>query len=96
MGGGGTDAFVVLSGAKPTHHIRRRLQLETREEAENIIKEVIPECVMESSRNPWAFYVLLVKKGRTSRFCVYYQLLNNNATKKDNYPLPRNDDTLHT
>ncbi|UYV79019.1 hypothetical protein LAZ67_17000657, partial [Cordylochernes scorpioides] len=65
-------------------------------------KSMIAEClekysemgIVQPSESPWSSPVVLVKKKDGSwRFCVDYRKLNK-VTKKDVYPLPRNDDVL--
>lgn len=82
--------------AKPIRQAARRLPLAKREEAEQIIKEMERDGVIEPSNSPWASPVVLVKKkDGSTRFCVDYRRLND-VTRKDSYPLPRIDDTLDT
>jgi hypothetical protein len=58
-------------------------------------KKMLDVGVATPSYSPWASPVVLVeKKDASTRFCVDYKWLNS-LTKKDNYPLPRIDDTLN-
>ena len=60
------------------------------------IKEMLRHKVIEPSKSPWAFPIVLVpKKDGTLRFCVDYRKLNA-ITIKDSYALPRIDDVLAT
>ena len=58
------------------------------------INELISIGVIERSNSQWSSPVILVKKKDDSyRFCVDFRRLNN-ITIKDNYPLPRIEDSL--
>ena len=50
--------------------------------------------IVQPSKSPWATPVLIKKKDGEMWFCINYKILNE-TTKKDSYPLPRIDDTLH-
>ncbi|GBM44268.1 Retrovirus-related Pol polyprotein from transposon 297, partial [Araneus ventricosus] len=78
----------------PIKQYPRRLPLERKEKADNLVKEMVDNRIIEESSGPWASPIVLVKKkGGSTRFCVDYRKLNE-ITKKDSYPLPRIDDTL--
>ena len=63
---------------------------------ESHVKEMLKNKVIEPSKSPWAFPIVLVpKKDGTIRFCVDYRKLNA-ITVKDSYALPRIDDALAT
>ncbi|GBN10299.1 Retrovirus-related Pol polyprotein from transposon 297, partial [Araneus ventricosus] len=78
----------------PIKQYPRRLPLAMKEEADNLVKEMVDNRIIEESSGPWASPIVLVKKkDGSTRFCVDYKKLNE-ITKKDRYPLPRIDDTL--
>ncbi|GBM64254.1 Retrovirus-related Pol polyprotein from transposon 297 [Araneus ventricosus] len=79
----------------PIKQYPRRLHLSRKEEADNLVKEMVDNGIIEESSGPWASPIVLVKKkDRSTRFCLDYRKLNE-ITKKDSYPLPRIDDTLY-
>ncbi|GBN34941.1 hypothetical protein AVEN_245448-1 [Araneus ventricosus] len=79
----------------PINQYPRRLPLTKKDEAEQLVKEMVDNGIIEESSGPWASPIVLVKKkDGSTRFCVDYRKLNE-ITKKYNYPLPRIDDTLH-
>ncbi|GBO14085.1 Transposon Ty3-I Gag-Pol polyprotein [Araneus ventricosus] len=79
----------------PTKQYPRRLPLVRKEEAGHLVKEMVDNEIIEESSCPWASPIVLVdKKDLSTRFCVDCRKLNE-ITKKDSYPLPRRDDTLH-
>lgn len=72
----------------------RRLPLAKADLAQEAIKGMHEQGIIEPSNSPWAAPIVLVrKKDGTHRFCVDYRKLND-VTKKDSYPLPRIDTTL--
>ncbi|GBN15820.1 Retrovirus-related Pol polyprotein from transposon 297 [Araneus ventricosus] len=78
----------------PIKQYPRRFPLARKEEAERLVNEMVENGIIEESSGPWASPIVLVKKkDGSTRFCVDYRKLNE-ITKKDNYPLPRIDDTL--
>ncbi|GBM60191.1 Transposon Ty3-I Gag-Pol polyprotein [Araneus ventricosus] len=78
----------------PIKQYPRRLPLAKKEEAERLVKEMVDNGIIEESSGLWASPIVLVKKkDGSTRFCVDYRKLNE-ITIKDNYPLPRIDDTL--
>lgn len=58
------------------------------------VEEMAKHEIIRPSNSPYASPVVLVaKKDGSIRFCVDYRKLNT-ITKRDNYPLPRIDDTI--
>jgi hypothetical protein len=51
--------------------------------------------LIEESECPWSTLVFLNRKNWDLRFCIDYRKLND-VSRKDNFPLPRIDDTLGT
>ena len=61
---------------------------------DQLVQEMLSQGVVVPSASPWASQVILVrKKDGGMGFCVDYRKLNR-ATKLDEFPLPRIDDTL--
>lgn len=84
------------STATPICQPSRRLPLVVREDAAQVVDDMLKQGVIEPSTSPWASPIVLVKKKDVStRFCVDYHKLNS-VTRKDSYPLPRIDDTLES
>lgn len=77
--------------ASPIKLPPRRIPYARREEAENLVREMLEQGIIKPSESPWCSPVVLVrKKTGKLRFCVDYRRLNE-VTKKDSYPLPRMD-----
>jgi hypothetical protein len=51
--------------------------------------------VIEESKSPWGFPVIIVFRNEKPRFCVDYRKLNE-VTVPDEYPIPRQSDILQT
>jgi hypothetical protein len=77
--------------ARPTHQPPRRLPLAKLAEVNNLFDDMQRRGVRGVS--PWSSPVVLVRNNGELRFCVDYRMLND-VTKKDCFPLPRNDDIL--
>ncbi|GBM12230.1 hypothetical protein AVEN_61261-1 [Araneus ventricosus] len=72
----------------PIKQYPRRLPLARKKEADNLVKEMVDNGIIEESSGPWASPIVLVKKrDGSTRFCVDYRKLNE-IMKKDSYPLP--------
>ncbi|KAG3018006.1 hypothetical protein PC120_g10684 [Phytophthora cactorum] len=82
----GTEAPIML---------KRRHQAQTEDKiVEDNVGKMLNAGVIEEGNGAGGFPVVLVrKKDAEVRFCVDYRALNN-ITKKDEYPLPRIDETL--
>ena len=86
--------IITDDDALPVHQSPYRVSLKERRVIQDQVQEMLDDDIIQPSRSPWAFPVVLVKKkDGTLRFCVDYRRLNA-VTKKDVYPLPRIDDTL--
>ena len=80
----------------PIKQAVRRPPIHLREAAEDEVKKMLKDNIIEPSSSPWASPVVLVrKKDGTLRYCIDYRKLNA-VTIKDSYPLPRIDDSLDT
>ncbi len=89
-----TSHKIDTGGQRPIKQQPRRLPYSKLETAQNAIKEMHEQGVIEPSISQWCAPIVLVKKkDGTQRFCVDYRKLNE-ITKKDSFPLPRIDTTL--
>lgn len=89
-----TCTINTKQGAKPIKEPPRRVSPSVLAEQQKQVEEMERNGIVIKSRSPWAFPVVMVRKGDGSlRFCVDYRRLND-ITVKDAYPLPRIDDTL--
>ena len=89
-----TEHTVETGDHRPIKLPPRKVPLGKRDEAEKMIQDMERQGLIEPSKSPWSFPVVMVKKkDGTLRFCVDYRALNH-ITVKDSYPLPRIDDTL--
>ena len=89
-----TEHTIDTGDQRPIKLPPRKVPLGKRDEAEEMIRDMKQQGLIEPSKSPWSFPVVMVKKKDGSlRFCIDYRALNQ-ATVKDSYPLPRIDDTL--
>lgn len=73
----------------------RRVPMHQQETMHKHVEEMLQHSVVKPSTSPWASPIVLVKKkDGTTRSCMDYRKLND-MTRKDAYPLPRIDETLH-
>ena len=83
-----TSHKIDTGDQKPIKQQQRRLPLAKAELAQEAVKEMHEQGIIEPSNSPWAASIVLVrKKDGTHRFCVDYRK-SNDVTKKDSYPLP--------
>lgn len=85
--------------AKPINMGPRRVSPAQRKVITDHIKSMLEAGIIEESRSPWAFPVLLVPKPTIDgvekwRFCIDYRKLNE-VTKKEIYALPRIEECIN-
>ncbi|UYV70043.1 K02A2.6-like, partial [Cordylochernes scorpioides] len=85
---------IDTSDSRPIKQRPYRVSPVERRAIQTEVVKMIKMGIVQPSESPWSFPVVLVKKKDGSwRFCIDYRKLNK-VTKKDVYPLPRNDDVL--
>ncbi|UYV72561.1 hypothetical protein LAZ67_9003705, partial [Cordylochernes scorpioides] len=85
---------IDTSDSRPIKQRPYRVSPVERRSIQSEVDKMIKMGIVQPSESPWSSPVVLVKKKDGSwRFCVDYRKLNK-VTKKDVYPLPRNDDVL--
>ena len=68
------------------------MSLPAKEKVRELLKDMVEKKVILPSKSPWASPIMLVqKKDGSTRFCVNYQKVNEDA-----YPIPRINETLDT
>lgn len=89
----GTTHSIDTGDHYPIRQPLRRTPFALRSKVDEMVQEMLEQGVVVPSRSPWASPVVLVrKKDGGVRFCIDYRKLNQ-ATKLDEFPLPRIDDT---
>lgn len=83
----------IVEDVTPIRSVPYRYSPKVKEFISNTIKDLLEAGVIDKSKSPWAFPVVVAVKGEKYRFCVDYSKLSE-KTKLDSYPLPRIDDTL--
>lgn len=82
--------------SRPLSQPPHRTSAAENETIDSLLDEMLQQGIVQPSNSPWASPVVLVRKHDGSpRFCVDYRRINA-ITRKDVYPLPRIDDTLHS
>ena len=82
--------------APPIRQRARRVSPARRQEAKNLLNDMLNNNIIQPSSSPWTSPVVLVqKKDGSLRFCIDYRKVNG-VTRKDAYPLSRVDDSLDT
>ena len=86
---------IKLSDEKPFKEPCRRIPPAIYNEVKEHLKEMLNIGAIRPSKSPWSSNVVVVrKKDGTIRFCIDFRKLNS-RTKKDAYPIPKIEDTLH-
>ena len=95
---GHTDAVrhkINLTDEKPFKEQNRRIPPAIYNEVKERINDMLGIGAIRPSKSPWSSNVVIVrKKDNTIRFCIDFRKLNL-RTKKDAYPIPKIEDTLH-
>lgn len=82
--------------SRPLSQPPHRTSAAENETIDSLLDDMLQQGIVQPSNSPWASPVVLVRKHDGSpRFCVDYRWING-ITRKDVYPLPRIDDTLHS
>ena len=90
------DHGVDVQGNSPSKQRYKPWPLAKQQAADEQVRKMLDDDIIEPSDSPWASpAVLVTKRDGSIRFCVDYRRVNS-LTKKDAYPLPRIDDTLNT
>ena len=85
---------IKTTAETPIYLFPYRKSMAERKAIEEEIEKMLEAGVIQPSRSPWSFPVVMIpKKDGTKRFCVDYRKLNK-ITDQDPFPLPRIDDIL--
>ena len=85
---------VPMTDESPFKHCYRRIPPAQYDEVRALLKDMQDAGTIRESHSPYASPIVLVrKKDGSLRLCIDYRTLNK-RTVKDNFPLPRIDDTL--
>ena len=90
-----TVKMKINTGDNPPIKFRSyRTPLNNRKVIDDAIDEMLNAKIIQRSKSPWSFPVVIVdKKDGSKRFCVDFRALNK-ITKSNSYPLPVIDDIL--
>ena len=87
---------IDTGNAKPIKQKPYRLPHAMRQLVDSHIDKMLHDGIIKPSQSAWSSPIVLVKKkDGTDRFCVDFRKLNA-VTIKDNYPLPRIEDTMYS
>ena len=90
------DHGVDVQGNAPSKQCYKLWPLAKQQDADEQVKKMLDDDIIEPSDSPWASpAVLVTKRDGSIRLCVDYRRVNS-MTKKYAYPLPLIDDTLNT
>ena len=89
-----TKHRIIVENEVPIKQRAYRLSLKEKEVVDKEVEVMLNNGIIRKSSSDWSSPVVLVPKpDGSTRFCIDYRKLNK-VTKKDNYPLPRIDESI--
>mmetsp|Transcript_17599 Transcript_17599/g.22837 ORF Transcript_17599/g.22837 Transcript_17599/m.22837 type:complete len:225 (+) Transcript_17599:323-997(+) len=90
----GVSIAIDTGTSQPVYGRTYRKSPEEKKIIKEHVEKMLKQKIIQPSESEWNSPILLTKKKNSSwRFCIDFRRIND-LTKKDNYPLPRIDDTL--